>query len=189
MRVIENKIEKEMICPHCGSHIAYDSEDITSLNGKEWIYCGACGEEINLEKSVDCITPDLKPPFFCDKCRKEFNTLPHIGADGSLFATCPKCNNEVWVGEGIELNPQNIEYPKHFYTYNNEDTVIISDKRIQEWVREAAAKLDKDNDYYFTGAGDTLVIAVKADESVSECTIYVCKGYSECNFKISKEKF
>ena len=187
MRVIENKIEREMTCPHCGSRIAYDSEDIINSNGKEWIYCGACGEEISLDKPTDRIAPDLKPPFYCSNCEHDFVAEPHIGADGSLFATCPTCGDEIWVGSGIELNAKNIEYPTHFFSYKN--GVKMTDEQIIEWVRQAASAINKDVDYQFISGGNTMVIAVKSDEDSSEATVFVCKNYAECNFKIPRENF
>lgn len=190
MRVIENNYnesEKEIVCPHCDSKLTYNIDDIVPTNGKSFIYCGACHRAICVSEGEEQLTPYFKPPFYCSNCGKDFNSSPHIGADGSLFATCPDCNEEVWVGDGIEINPKNIEYPTHFFFYGN--GVKMTDEQITEYARQMASKLDKDNDYYMTGSGDTLVIAVKTDEEASECTVFVCKDYGECNFKIPKENF
>lgn len=190
MKVIENnynEVEKEIICPHCGSKLTYGADDIIPTGGENFIYCGACHRAICIGETESKLEPDFKPPFYCDNCGGDFNASTHIGADGSLFATCPECGEEVWVGSGIELNPKNIEYPLHFFSYK--DGVKLTDKQVTEYARLVASRLDKNNDYYMISSGDTLVIAVKTDEDYGECTVYVCKSYDECNFKIPKENF
>lgn len=190
MRVIENnynETEKEIVCPHCGSKLTYGADDIFSADDTKWIYCGACHRAICVDENKSVLEPDLKPPFYCSNCEHDFVAEPHIGADGSLFATCPECGDEVWVGEGIKLNAKNIEYPTHFFSYKN--GVEITDEQVNKWIREAASELNKDVDYHFISGGDTLVIALKTEENSSECSVFVCKKYSECNFKIPQKIF
>lgn len=52
MRIIENNYqdkeqEYEITCPHCGSKLAYKSDDVISDSfNDDWIYCPACNKEI-----------------------------------------------------------------------------------------------------------------------------------------------
>lgn len=57
MRIIENNYaevpptqEYEIVCPHCKSKLVYETYDVCSCNDDRWIYCEACGKEINISE-------------------------------------------------------------------------------------------------------------------------------------------
>jgi hypothetical protein len=79
--------------------------------------------------------------------------------------------------DGIELDENNVEYPKHFYLMG-ENAKDISNEQIQSWVRQCLSRLAvcEDGDYTLSGSGNTIVFAFKSEE---EYTIYVAKNYSE----------
>lgn len=186
MRIID---ERKCQCHTCGNTLAYTEEDIHNNAGDSFIICPCCETRIFLVDGVPC-----SAMISCDNCNKSFE-LPseycdtYIGANGCEYTTCPHCGNEQWIGEGIELDKNNIIYPQHFYHYSGTRTVPISDDRTTDWIRECISKLDKETDSYLISSGDTLCFAVKSDESTHEATVYVCKEYSECNITIPEEKF
>lgn len=189
MRVIENNYnesEKEIVCPHCDSKLTYNIDDIVPTNGKSFIYCGACHRAICVSEGEEQLTPYFKPPYYCSKCENDFTTPTYIGAYGILYAKCPYCGNEEYMGDGIELTADNIEYPKHFGTY---DGTEINDAKINEWIKHCINQLDKDNDYVYYGSGDTCVIAYKSDEDYHSATVIVAKKYQECEVQIPEENF
>ena len=177
MRILE---EKTCRCA-CGTKLAYTEEDLHGGEDCKYIVCPQCGKQIAI------IDRDV---YVCDHCRKDFEvTDAYIGDSGSLFAKCPHCGSEEWIGNGVDLDETNICFPQHFYHYANEGTVAISDEQTTKYVRECAARLDKDFDYAFTGSGDTLCFAVKTDESTKEATVFVCKNHYECSFTLPEDKF
>ena len=105
----------------------------------------------------------------------------YIGALGGRELWCPSCGEKVPVDEpyGIDLNSNNIEFPKHFMP-PSENAVDIDNETIQEWVQCCLRKSEEDPDcgFYISGSGNTMVIVLNfADER----NIYVTKKYWECS--------
>ena len=112
MRIID---ERKCQCHTCGNTLAYTEEDIHNNAGDSFIICPCCETRIFLVDGIPC-----SAMISCDNCNKSFE-LPseycdtYIGANGCEYTTCPHCGNEQWIGEGIELDKNNIIYPQHFY--------------------------------------------------------------------------
>lgn len=180
-------------CPHCKSKLKYVSADIhmfytgNSQTDYDYLLCPCCYEKIKLEP--DPMQPIYPPPYLCEECGENFDTELYIGSNGSLFAKCPYCDEEQWIGEGVTLTEENINYPQHFFQYGRKSQSSISDAQITEWVRKCVARLDKDVDYSMSASGDTIVIAAKTEEDSNTVSVYVCKGYSECELEISSDRY
>lgn len=168
MRILE---EKQCQCS-CGAQLAFTEEDIHYNDGDEFIVCPRCQNRINL---VDC-----EPTMRCGECDTEFKASPYIGAFGAKYVKCPRCGNEEWYDDGIELTKTNIAYPQHFFHFKS-DGKQMSDGEITKWVRECVSKLNQEDDFYIINSGNTLCIALKTDD---EATVFVCKEVAECNLDI-----
>ena len=107
--------------------------------------------------------------------------------NGAEWVDCPSCGERTFVSEGIELTADTVEYPKHFYFYSKGKSV--DDEQINEWIKDAVNRLDKDVDYSGHASGDTIVLAYKSDEDYSSATVIVAKKYSECEVQIPRKKF
>lgn len=183
MEIIEDNYNEmpetqEIICSGCRSKLKITKGD--SHDGKT-VVCPLCSTHIKVWDVDTTKVPDINPPWTCSECGQVFTSEPYIGSDGSLFARCP-CGSEEWVGEGIDLNTKNLEYPTHFYQYNNKKTVRVKDKEITRRVRECLSQLSRDNSFFFSGSGDSLVVACLTEEDVA--TVFVCRGYAECNISL-----
>lgn len=168
MRILE---EKQCQCS-CGAKLAYTEDDIYTNAGDEFIICPHCQNRIFFEEDESTV---------CSECGTEFEASPYIGAYGAKYIKCPRCGNEEWYDDGIELTKTNIEYPQHFFHFKN-DGKQMSDGEITKWVRECVSKLNREDDFYFINSGDTLCIALRSDE---ETTVFVCKEVAECSLDIS----
>jgi hypothetical protein len=82
--------------------------------------------------------------------------------------------------DGVELNSSNVEFPKHFYRFEN--GVDIPDREIQDWVRRCLQQAEESNEpygYFFhTGSGNSMVILMGYED---EYNIIVAKNYYELN--------
>ena len=123
---------------------------------------------------------DREPAAVCSECGIEFESAPYIGAYGAKYVKCPRCGNEEYYDDGIELTKTNIAYPQHFFHFKN-DGKQMSDDEITKWVRECVSKLNQEDDFYFINAGDTLCIALRSGD---ETTVFVCKEVAECSLDI-----
>lgn len=64
------------------------------------------------------------------------------GEYGCAYITCPNCGAKVWTYRGDKLlEPNEIEYPKHFFRVKLSGKPHISDVDIQSQVRQIAAEL------------------------------------------------
>jgi hypothetical protein len=119
------------------------------------------------------------------QCGAELEYLPsdvHVGAFGSMFVTCPVCEEEMLLDEEdpMVLTVENVEWPKHFSLPHKSD-FDISDKEIQEWVKQCL-KLAESDIIYPNGSfvrmacGNTMVSIQKYEESYE---VYVTKSYAE----------
>lgn len=119
----------------------------------------------------------------CAECGAELEFAfddTYEGAYGARYLKCPVCGNELWTEvDGVELTPDNIKFPIHFYK-TSDDAVDIEDERIQKWVREGlnAFKNNKVKDFWWRGTGNTFMIILEMED---EYCIYVMKNYWECD--------
>ena len=118
----------------------------------------------------------------CDECGAELEFSledTNIGALGVRYIKCPVCDKKIMTDEldGIDLNLNNIEFPKHFFEPGGED---IPDDRINDWVRaclQAAEETDEPYGYFVsTGSGNTMVIILAYED---EYQVLVTKDYYE----------
>ena len=176
MRLIE---EAQCTCS-CGARLGYTAEDVHFTEGNSYVVCPKCQTAIYISGEVEHI---------CENCGICFIPESYIGENGVEYAKCPDCGSTEYISDGIDLDETNLCYPQHFFHFSGDSAKPISDQVTTEWARDCLSHLDKDCDFYFTGSGDTLCIAVKSDESMREATVYVCKKYSECNVTLPIEKF
>lgn len=124
----------------------------------------------------------------CGECRSELEfgaEDAYEGALGAMYIKCPVCGHELIVGEldGVNLNSNNIEFPKHFFKFNGVD---IDDEEIQQWVRKClkvAEESDAPYGYFVqTGSGNSRVILMAYED---EYNIVVAKNYYETS--VSRE--
>ena len=168
MRILE---EKQCLCS-CGAKLAFTEEDIHYNGGDGFIICPRWQSHI--------FFVDREPAAVCSECGVEFESDPYIGAYGAKYTKCPRCGNEEYYDDGIELTKTNIAYPQHFFHFKNNGKQM-SDDEITKWVRECVSKLNQEDDFYFINAGDTLCIALRSGD---ETTVFVCKEVAECSLDI-----
>ena len=195
MRIIEQSKEVEKTCPHCSTKFAYVKDDIwTDMMAKnKCVYCPNCNyridvtDEAEIANVIEFKERMKKPIYTCEYCSATFNGEPYLGKYGAEWVACPKCGEETYVSEGIEITADTVEYPKHFFSYG--EGKPVDDEQINEWIKDAVNRLDKGIDYTGHASGDTIVLAYKSDEDYSSATVIVAKKYQECEVKIPKEKF
>ena len=100
---------------------------------------------------------------------------------------CPVCNKEISIYDSETPTIETIQYPRDFFSYAN--GASIRDEQINEWIKDAVNRLDKDVDCSGHASGDTIVLAYKSDEDASEATVIVAKKYQEADVKISSKNF
>ena len=105
-----------------------------------------------------------------------------VGAYGCAYVECPKCGELIFIDSevhSITLTKDNIQFPQHFWE-TGPNAVNLSDRKINQYVRECIDALEKREENYgeyaLTGSGNTMVFAVKYED---EYAIYVTKGYYE----------
>lgn len=93
-----------------------------------------------------------------------------IDIDGYII--CPCCGKRIKV-----RNKNEIIYPEDYYCFNGID---ISKERINSYIKDGIKDLkeNKDEDYWITGTGNTMIFIFKNDEN-KEFDVYVCKNYYE----------
>lgn len=185
MKIIENnyKDTEEIVCPCCKPRLEYNKSDVYTYEGDEFITCPCC--KSNIMRTPHSASVDHLPKYNCSHCYRTFDAESYEGANGGEYAVCPYCGNEEMVGKGIELTADNVEYPKHFFSFKNGKPV--DDAQITEWTRDCVSKLDKGIDFLYTGTGNACVIAFKGDED--EVVVIATKDYSEASFQIPHEKY
>ena len=146
--------------------------------------------ENNYDKDV--INPDeFKPSrVTCATCQSKLiidETDLTVGEYGCYGWTCPCCGDWNGIERSIDLKPATVKYPQHFGSYGNGKQ--LDEDEITDMVRYCASRLDKDNDFVYSAAGDTFVFAYKSDEDYSEATVIVAKKYQETLVQIPREKF
>lgn len=118
----------------------------------------------------------------CDGCDAELEYTyedTYEGYAGMRYIRCPECGYEIMSEylDGIKLNSQNIEFPKHFYKFKGVD---IDDQQIQKWVSECLKCMEESDESYgcytFVGSGNSMVFVFKHEDDYS---VYVAKNYWE----------
>lgn len=96
-----------------------------------------------------------------------------IGHYGCEFITCPECGEKI-LRTGERIIPPT--FPQTFYPFS--DGKKISDKDIQGMVNKVVDNIKKADvgDFYVTATGDTMVVALKYEDSID---IIVAKDYWE----------
>ena len=119
----------------------------------------------------------------------------HTGWLGFKYATCPCCNYEIEIeefdDEAETICASNLKYPTHF-TVSDKDfgAVEIKDDEINKWIQRGIRFLreNKDEYYYFTGSGNTLVHIYKFDED-QEYYIVISKDYESGEVEFEAEDY
>lgn len=134
---------------------------------------------------IKVLNKNVEQTFYrqhCEECHAELEFAfddTYEGALGARYLKCPVCSREVMTHEleGIELNSNNIEFPKHFFGPGG---VNIQDDEIQKWVRQclkAAEESDEPYGYFLqAGTGNTKVILMAYED---EYNIIVTRDYYE----------
>lgn len=183
MEIIENNCNfaqelslYDKTCPHCNSKLRYAGGDVHAGADYDFIICPCCQKKI-----------DISEPYICEYCGKEFFGKEYEGEYGLYFVDCPHCKSANMLDKSIELTPDNVIYPKHFSSYVNGKN--IKDAEINQWIKECLNDLNKEVDYSYHASGDSLVIALKTDESLHTAQIVVAKKYQETEVEIPIEKY
>lgn len=142
---------------------------------------------------IKVLNRDVEAPkvykIICSDCGAELEygyEDTYEGYAGYRHIKCPMCGYEVMCEEfdGVKLNSRNVEFPKHFYHFD--DGVDILDREVQDWVRRCLKQAEETKEpygYFFhTGSGNSMVVLMGYED---EYDIIVAKDYYELS--ISKE--
>lgn len=118
----------------------------------------------------------VKKEITCPNCEnllsyeKEDVEIGHYGCE---FITCPECGEEILI-TGERIMPPT--FPRTFYRFGSGKK--ISDKDIQGMVNRVVDNIKKADvgDFYITATGDTMVVALKYEDSID---VIVAKDYWE----------
>ena len=118
----------------------------------------------------------IKKEITCPNCEnllsyeKEDVEIGHYGCE---CITCPECGEKILI-TGKRIMPPT--FPQTFYHFGSGKK--ISDKNIQEMVNKVVDNIKKADvgDFYVTATGDTMVVALKYEDSID---IIVAKDYWE----------
>lgn len=136
---------------------------------------------------IKVLNRDVEAPkvykTICDDCRAELEygyEDTYEGYAGMRHIACPMCEHEIMLEgfDGVELNSNNVEFPKHFYHFGS--GVDIPDREIQDWVRRCLKQAEETKEpygYFFhTGTGNAMVVLMGYED---EYNIIVAKNYYE----------
>lgn len=134
----------------------------------------------------------------CEGCESELEydaSDLRIGYLGCAYLDCPLCEYDNMLDEdehSIKLTKDNIKFPEHFYRFSKEaNAVELSNNETEKYIRECIEHLRRDRDdgdYYYTGTGDTRVIAFKCDDD-EEYYVLVAKDSYEVEIPFEKEDY
>ena len=118
----------------------------------------------------------IKKEITCPNCEnllsyeKEDVEIGHYGCE---CITCPECGEKILI-TGERIMPPT--FPRTFYPFS--DSKKISDKDIQGMVNKVVDNIKKADvgDFYVMAAGDTMVVALKYEDSTD---VIVAKDYWE----------
>ena len=97
---------------------------------------------------------------------------------------CPQCNTDILVER---CDPT--KFPDTFYRFGvDAKAVHITDEKINEWIQKGLhfLKNHRDNDYYYTGTGDSMLCIFRCNDGDGEKDYYYCivgQGYWESNIE------
>ena len=133
----------------------------------------------------------IKPSIFpfitkCEYCGTELEldeSDVHIGSYGLYDYICPCCNMKNKLDEGIDLNKDNLQFPIHYYSFENGKEV--QDEKIDKWVKKGIEYLEEHTDEYLycTGTGNSKVFVQKL-EGDNVYSITMCRDYYEVEIPI-----
>ena len=132
-------------------------------------------------------TPSIFPfRTSCEYCDTELEldeSDVHISSYGLYDYICPCCNMKNKLDEGIDLNKDNLQFPIHYYSFENGKEV--QDEKIDKWVKKGIEYLEEHTDEYLycTGTGNSKVFVQKL-EGDNVYSITVCKNYYEVEIPI-----
>ena len=118
----------------------------------------------------------IKKEITCPNCENSLSYEKEdveIGHYGCECITCPECGEKILI-TGERIMPPT--FPQTFYHFGSGKK--ISDKNIQEMVNKVVDNIKKADvgDFYVTATGDTMVVALKNEDSTD---IIVAKDYWE----------
>ena len=118
----------------------------------------------------------IKKEITCPNCENSLSYEKEdveIGYYGCECITCPECGEKILI-TGERIMPPT--FPRTFYHFGSGKK--ISDKNIQEMVNKVVDNIKKADvgDFYVTATGDTMVVALKNEDSTD---IIVAKDYWE----------
>lgn len=168
MKVIQNNYKKQSRNPHQLPEAVRPKPRIEKVNLK----CENCGSVLEVSREDT-----------------------HIGWLGLPHVTCPCCNYEMDIEEfeddAIDICASNVKYPTHF-TVSSKDfrAIEISDEEINKWIQQGIEYFrgNKDEYYYFTGSGNTLVHIYRF-EGDEEYYVVVSKDYESSEVKFEEEDY
>ena len=139
----------------------------------------------------------------CDECYSQFcietiEDLKELNGDyeqfGILFVDCPCCGKRTATEKSINLNKDNIQFPKHFYKFDveNERDIKIKDEEIKKSIKDGINYLRKNNnneynDFWYQ-SGQYFVFIQRLDDD--ECYyIMVTKSYYDTTIDFENEDY
>lgn len=103
----------------------------------------------------------------------------YVGWAGARHFICPVCGYED-IAEGLpdeKLTIDTLSFPEHFHhVVCSSHCVHLPKSRINEYIDEVADLMREDEDWAFTGTGDTMVYAFRKD---GECSVFITQDYYE----------
>lgn len=93
--------------------------------------------------------------------------------------------------DAIDIYASNVKYPTHF-TVSSKDfrAIEISDEEINKWIQQGIEyfRENKDEYYYFTGSGNTLVHIYRFDDD-EEYYVVVSKDYESGEIEFEDDDY
>lgn len=131
----------------------------------------------------------------CESCLSELEYNKddiEYGAFGCGEITCPVCGDKTDLDdECMELTKDNVEFPKHFYVFNNKGEITEEQKEyIEEKINEAILwfRNYKDEYVYYSEWGDLAIFVFRLTDD-KEYNVVVAKGYYETDIPFEEEDY
>ena len=147
---------------------------------------------------IDNFTPSYPRKLICETCGSELEyeeSDMRMGLYGCMHVDCPLCGNENMIEDNehnITLTKNNIEFPTHFSHSSKENGAVdvCNNKYVKNLVNEAIEyfKRNKDESYWFSGSGNTMVFVFKFDDD-EDYDIFVCPNYYETYIPFQSEDY
>lgn len=124
-----------------------------------------------------------KQRFTCEYCDSELEIEKdelEIGKCGLYEFTCPCCNRVNIIDDGIKLDENNLEYPKHFYDFSHDNIDDVSDKEINECIKKCIKTVKNGESYSSIATKNVIVIATPYNDGYDKyINIIVAKNYQD----------